>query len=293
MRTPEFQAYVAPARLYPQIWRLILGFLLILFVYLGFMGLVFWGGFAYATPFKFLSWANAVMTTQGAVPTLIMLFTFVGMALGPIIAAPACHMRGPGTLFGPLATTLRGFFTALIIVLLVFAIFSAVTFYLEPPLPNLPFNEWLGYLPYALPLILIQTSAEELIFRGYLQQQLAARFKSRFFWMVLPSMMFASLHWDPAMGTNKWLVIGVTFAMALIAADLTEKTGSLGAAMGLHFANNIFALLIVSVQDTINGLALYVTPFNKADTAELPLAVGTDLILLLVIWRILRIALDR
>ncbi|WP_456386112.1 CPBP family intramembrane glutamic endopeptidase [Profundibacter sp.] len=293
MRTPEFEAYIAPARLYPQIWRLILGTLLILFVYLGFMAMVFWGGFAYATPFKFLSWANAVMTTQGAVPTLIMLFTFVGMALGPIIAAPACHMRGPGTLFGPLATTIRGFMTALIIAGLIYTVFGAITFYLEPPLPNLPLGEWLRYLPFALPLILIQTSAEELIFRGYLQQQLAARFKSRIFWMLLPSLLFAALHWDPAMGSNKWLVITVTFVMALIAADLTEKTGSLGAAMGLHFANNIFALLLISVQDTINGLALFVTPFDKSDTAQLPLALGIDLILLLVVWRILRIALDR
>ena len=293
MRSPEFNAYIAPARLYPQIWRLLLGIMLILFIYAGFVGLVFWAGFAYATPFGFLSWANGVLTVQGAVPTLIMLFTFTGMALGAIIAAPACHMRGPGTLFGPFADALRGFITAAGIVMLIYAAYSAVTFYLEPPLPNLPLNDWLWYLPYAVPLILIQSSAEELIFRGYLQQQLAARFNSRFFWMVLPSALFAALHWDPAMGGNAWLVIAVTFSMALIAADLTEKTGSLGAAMGLHFANNIFALLFVSVQDTINGLALFVTPFDKADTADLPLALGIDLILLLAIWRILRIALDR
>ena len=293
MRTPEFEAYVAPARLYPQIWRLILGIVLILFVYLGFVGLVFWGGFAYATPFKFLSWANAALTMQGAVPTLIMLFTFTGMALGPIIAAPACHMRGPGTLFGPFSDTMRGFFTAVIIVLLIYAVYSAVTFYIEPPLPNLPLNEWLGYLPYAIPLILIQTSAEELIFRGYLQQQLAARFNSRLIWMVLPSMLFAALHYDKSLEGNLWLVLVVTFAIAMVAADLTEKTGSLGAAIGLHFTNNIFAMLIISVQDTITGLALFVTPYSKSDTSTLPFELGINLILLLVVWRILRIALDR
>ena len=293
MRTPEFNAYIGPARLYPQIWRLLLGILLILFVYSGFIALVFWAGFAYATPFGFLSWANGVMTTQGPVPTLIMLFTFTGMALGAIIAAPACHMRGPGTLFGPFAITLRGFLTAAGIVLLIYAVYSAATFTLGPPLVNMPLTEWLQYLPYALPLILIQTSAEELIFRGYLQQQLAARFNSRLVWMGLPSVLFAALHWDPTMGNNAWLIIIVVFIMALIAADLTEKTGSLGAAIGLHFANNIFALLFVSLQDTITGLALYVTPFSKSDTAQLPLLLGIDLILLLVIWRILRIALDR
>lgn len=293
MRAPEFNAYIAPARLYPQIWRLLLGLLLILFVYLGFMALVFWGGFAYATPFGFLSWANGVRTMQGAGATLVMLFTFTGMALGPIIAAPACHMRGPGTLFGPFGDTLRGFITAAIIVLLIYAIYSAVVYYFNSAVPNLPLNEWLGYLPYAVPLILIQVSAEELVFRGYLQQQLAARFNSRLIWMVLPSALFASLHWDAGLGHNLLPVLGLTFVMGLVAADLTEKTGSLGAAIGLHFANNIFALLIVSVQDTITGLSLFVTPFSKDDVSVVPLALGIDLIMLLIVWRILRAALDR
>ena len=293
MRTPEFNAYVAPACLYPQIWRLILGILLILFIYMGFVGIVFWAGFAYATPFGFLSWANAVMTTQGAVPTLIMLFTFAGMALGPIIAAPACHMRGPGTLFGPAPDVLRGFFTATAVVLVIFGVYGVLMFFALPPLPNLDPKEWLQFLPMALPLVLIQTSAEELVFRGYLQQQLAARFKSRFIWMVLPSLLFASLHWDRSLEGNLWLVLVVTFVIALIAADLTEKTGSLGAAIGLHFANNIFALLVVSIQDTITGLALFITPFSKTDTASLQLALGIDLVLLFIVWRILRIVLDR
>lgn len=293
MRSPEFNAYIGPARLYPQIWRLILGIILILFIYAGFIGLVFWAGFAYATPFGFLSWANGVLTAQGPVATLIMLFTFTGMALGPIIAAPACHMRGPGTLFGPFATTMREFFTTIGIVFLIYAVFSVVTFGIDPPQINMGLNNWLGWLPYALPLLLIQTSAEELIFRGYLQQQLAARFNSRIAWMVLPSMLFASLHWDPEIGNNAWLIIAVTFVMAMVAADLTEKTGSLGAAMGLHFVNNIFAMLFISVDDTFTGLALYLNPLDMTDTAELTMMIGIDLILLLVVWRILRIALDR
>ncbi|HBQ35470.1 MAG TPA: hypothetical protein DD729_01290 [Rhodobacteraceae bacterium] len=293
MRTPEFQAYVAPARLCPQIWRLVLGVLLIVFVYAGFVGLVFWAGFAYATPFKFLSWANAVMTVQGAVPTLILLFTFIGMALGPILAAPACHMRGPGTLFGPFSITLRGFYTAVILVFIIYGITGLILAFIDPPLVNLPLKQWLGYLPYAIPLILIQTSAEELVFRGYLQQQLAARFKSRILWMILPSALFAAMHWDPQMGNMAWAVIAVTFAFALIAADLTEKTGSLGAAIGLHFANNIAAILVVSVPETITGLALFVTPFTKTDVSPMALALGLNLIFLILIWRTLRNILDR
>ncbi len=53
---------------------------------------------------------------------------------------------------------------------------------------------------------LIQTGAEELVFRGYLQQQLAARFASPLIWMVLPALIFGAVHYDPATaGPNVWL----------------------------------------------------------------------------------------
>ena len=36
-------------------------------------------------------------------------------------------------------------------------------------LPNLPLSQWPGLLPLSLVFLLIQVSAEELVFRGYLQ----------------------------------------------------------------------------------------------------------------------------
>ncbi len=293
MRSPEFQALIAPARQYPQIWRVLLGILLIIFIYIATTALIFWAGFAYATPFKFLTWANAVSRAETPVPTLIVLFTFSGMALGAILAAPALHYRSPGSLFGPLGETLRGFVIAAASVLIIAAIAFVASLFFDPPVAHLPFSEWLKYLPLALPLLLIQTSAEELVFRGYLQQQLAARFKSRFIWMVIPSLLFASLHYSAELGTNLWLVLGVTFIFALISADLVEKTGSLGASIGLHFANNIFALLVISIDGPLSGLSLYKSSYGLADTTILPYVLIANILVLLVIWRILRFLLAR
>jgi membrane protease YdiL (CAAX protease family) len=73
----------------------------------------------------------------------------------------------------------------------------------------------MSFLPLALVGVLIQTGAEEVLFRGYMQQQLAARFSSPILWMVLPSAIFAALHYQPEiMGDNTWLMMGAVFVFA-------------------------------------------------------------------------------
>lgn len=293
MRTPEFNAYVAPARLYPQLWRLVLGVFLILFIYLGFLSLVMGGILAYAKPPGFLVWMRDFQQPAKPLPAMVMLFTFVGLALGPIIAAPACQYRSPATLFGPWSETWRSFAITVVVSALFLGPFIAASLWFSPATPNLPFAQWLGYLPVVIPLLLIQTGAEELVFRAYLPQQLAARFRSRLIWMGLPAVLFAAGHWNPALGQSSWLLIGSTLVFALIATDLVERTGSIGAAIGLHFVNNSFAILLVSTQGTITGLSLFTSPMPPPGSGEMALMLGLDVVALLVLWRILRAVLDR
>jgi membrane protease YdiL (CAAX protease family) len=113
--------------------------------------------------------------------------------------------------------------------------------------------------------VLIQTGAEEVLFRGYLQQQLAARFSSPMIWMVLPSALFAALHYQPeVMGDNTWLMMGAVFVFALLAADLTAVTGTIGAAWAMHFVNNALAILVMATDGPLSGLALYIAPISPA-----------------------------
>ena len=111
--------------------------------------------------------------------------------------------------------------------------------------------------------------------------------------MGLPALGFTLMHWNPEAGGNLWAILFVIFCFALIAADLTERSGNLGAALGVHFVNNIAALLVVSVDGSITGLALYVTPFGIDDTSALPMGLGVDLLLLFVVWRLLRALIVR
>ena len=291
MRAPEFEAYLAEAKLYPELWRLALGVLLILFHIIAFtlLAIAVYVGIvaAQAGPnaiFEIMPALTALQRPDTPEVTLVLLSTFIGFFIAPILAAAALHFRGPGTLFGDGAEWLRGFFVALLTVLVIFGAFTAIGWAFETPVPNLDFGTWLRWLPIALPLLFIQIAAEELVFRGYLQQQLAARFRSRVIWMWIPSVLFAAGHINPEAGGNLPLVLLSTLTFALVAADLTERTGTLGAAMGFHFANNFLGLFIVSIADTLTGLSLYVTPMDIGETGPQSLALAFNIVLIIAAW---------
>ncbi|MEM6729305.1 MAG: CPBP family intramembrane glutamic endopeptidase, partial [Pseudomonadota bacterium] len=151
-------------------------------------------------------------------------------------------------------------------------------------------TSWALLLPLALPLILLQTGAEEMVFRGYLLQQLGARFGAGALsaWMVAPSLLFVAGHLDPGgQGGNLPVIAGVIFLFALISADITARTGSLGAAWGLHFVNNVLAILFVTLEGPLSGLSLGGLPFAASSSAALPwlLLDGLGLTLVYLLWR--------
>lgn len=292
MRSPEFEAMVRPARLYPEIWRLLLGILVIVFCYLGGVALALVAVFAAVGPLEFFGWVQSLATPDQPAQTLVLLGTFAGLLIGVLLAA-LVHFRGPGTLFGPRDETLRGFILTVAVSAPLYAALMGAGAWIEPAIPNLPLTTWLKLLPAALALLLVQIAAEELIFRGYLQQQLAARFAARWIWMGLPSLLFCVLHWNPEAGPAAWLILLTTFVFALVLADLTERTGSLGAALGLHFVNNIAGLLVISISGTITGLARWVTPFGLEEGARLVPSLGFNILFILVVWRVLVRVLDR
>ncbi|MDT0681079.1 type II CAAX endopeptidase family protein [Roseicyclus sp. F158] len=297
MRHPEFEAMLHDARLYPRIWRIVAGLLLLIIVYVGCTAIVLGitaalvaGAGSVYEILPFLT-TLAIAATPGQV--LALLLTFSGMFIGALVAAAALHFRGPESLFGPWSEWRRGFLAALAVALPVLGLLTAIGWLFDAPAPNLDAATWAMLLPLSLSLLLLQTGSEELVFRGYLMQQLAARFRARWIWFWLPAILFALLHWSPEAGANLPLVLLSALTFGLIAADLTERTGSLGAAMGLHFANNFIALLVVSIEDTITGLALYVSDVPIGETGVQSLGIGVSIVVLVGIWAILRRVLDR
>ena len=292
MPNPKFTRFVDPARARPQIWRLVLGICLAVFVYalvtVGIFGAIW---LTTETDPDFL-WVDAILRADTPFALLIVLTTFVGMALGPMVAARVLHKRRAGTLFGPAVRTMQDFATAALIIGCLLGVSVLAWSFFYDAVPGVSIGTWLALLPIAAVLVLIQTGAEELLFRGYLQQQLAARFRSPLIWAILPALLFGLAHLSPeTAGENAWLVVGVTALFGLIAADLTAQTGSIGAAWGFHFANNVFALLIVSTEGTLTGLALFRTPYSVDDPDVLPMLLPVDLAVMILGWWLVRRAM--
>jgi len=292
MFAPVFESFVAPARARAATWRLALGAILAAVIYLaGSFGamLALWAATAPGT--DFLVWSAQVAQPVTPEATFLVLFaSFPFMALGVFVAARLLHARTPATLFGRAPVVLRHFAVGVAVM------FGLTAITLLPVLlvgfdgiPNLDPARWAMLLPLTIFGVLVQTGAEELAFRGYLQQQLAARFRSPMAWLILPSALFAVVHWNPAaMGGNVYLPLAVAFLFGLIAADLTAKTGSIGAAWGIHFANNFNGLALVATDGTITGLALYRTPYSAADPDLLGWSIVPSFLLLAAAWYLTR-----
>lgn len=203
------------------------------------------------------------------------------------------HRRWLSSLIGPLPLAARHFGVALAVQTLILVVALLIP---SPegqePVANLPAAVWIRWFLPAVLFLIIQVGVEELVFRGYLQSQLAARVRTPLIWLVVPAALFAVLHLDPTTGENSWPIVGVTLLFALAAGDLTARTGTLGAAMAMHLVNNFGALMLIGPSGPMQGLALYVVPVDMSDPTLLP-TLGIEALLIVIGWLGIRIALRR
>lgn len=232
-------------------------------------------------------------STARALWLIILNFAALLVVLG--IVLNLLHNRTLASLVGPRTLVRLDFRRVLRLTVVLFAVVLIIP---GPaglsPVSNMAFGDWLVLLPLSLPLIFIQTSTEELLFRGYLQSQLAAQFRSPLVWMVLPSLIFAALHYDPATyGSNAFYLAAWSGLFGLAAADLTARAGNLGPALALHFVNNVSAILLTSMQGHWDGLALFVLPFGPEDTEILQKLIPVEALVIVCSWLVARIAIRR
>lgn len=283
---------VAPARAYPELWRPLLGFAIITVVVLA-LNLVL---LAAVTAFGSAELVSGFEDGSSALALLVILSSFAFATLGVGLAVRQVQHRKLISVVGAPILTVRQFWRVLrALVVLGALLFVLPPYDMGPPLePNLPVFRWLLLLPLALVAVLIQVSAEEILFRGFLQQSLAARFRAPWIWMGVPSLIFAAGHYAPlAAGDNAILIAVWAFVFGLLSADITARAGTLGPAIAMHFANNVTALLIVSLPDGLGGLALYHLPFETSDTGILRQWLVVDFAVMIVSWLVARLALRR
>lgn len=114
-----------------------------------------------------------------------------------------------------------------------------------------PFS-WLSFLPWALVFTPIQTSAEEILFRGYLLQGLGLFVRQPFVLTLIASLPFAIAHFENPEMARGSVWIGLTyFLLAVFLTLITLWDNRLELALGVHAANNLFVLLVVNTQDSV------------------------------------------
>ncbi len=129
--------------------------------------------------------------------------------------------------------------------------------------------DWRTFVPFALlALILtpIQTTSEELFFRGYLAHASARISTGGVFLVVAPSVIFMLLHLantELSFAKNTFEVVaGVLyyFTFGALLAWVSLKDGTTELALGIHAAHNLFAAAVLSYNgSSLNTPALFHT----------------------------------
>jgi len=289
------EALTAPARGTAQIWRLVMGVILIA------GSVLIASQFINQTLLTFLGperYDALVGSGQGAgqASVLFLLFTFGLLTLGVIVALRVAHNRGFPALLGEKRLFLQQFWSVLTMLVLI----NAAILVLPPwsmdaeVTSNVNFGVWLFVLPFALLAILVQVSAEEILFRGYLQQQMAARFRSPLIWLLVPSVLFGWGHYAPQMaGENAVLLAVWSGLFGLAMADVTARAGTLAPAIAIHLVHNAVAILFVSAQDELSGLALYTVDIDLKDRDAVASLFPVEFMNILISWLAARLALRR
>ena len=298
MRNPyaPHEALVAPARPTAPLPRLAMG---VVFTIMLFYSLIFCASalLGVLVPAETLTqYETTLRTGDSPMGVLANLYVFGLIVIALTITLRQIHARNLVSIIGNLERT-RGQFLRVCAYLIGLNLTLIVLLPVDPetaPAPHMAVAQWVMLLPLALPAVLIQTSAEELVFRGYLQSQIAARFNRPMIWMGVPAAAFGLLHYDTAtLGDNAALVGLWAAAFGLAAADLTARSGTLGPAIALHFMNNVTAILLAAPEGDFDGLALYTYPFSLDDADAIWIWAPVNLMMLFVSWLAARLAIRR
>lgn len=245
-----------------QWWRLVLGIIVVATVTVVFSAVVFGTSTAWVDVFE-------IVRSTTPLAMAILFISFLGTHIGLIAVLLLLHNRGYGSLLGPdrrvvMQNFVIGFFVVVPVFLFSILIVLVEPYFLPetmvPPVETRAFAEWISWTPVAVVLILIQVTAEEMVFRGYLLQQLRARSRSFWIYAFIPSLLFGMLHYDPQTfgETNAVLYVLMTTIFGLVGCVVTLKTGNLGAMIGVHYAINL-SVVFWGFKDMGSGFSLFMS----------------------------------
>lgn len=244
-------------------------------------------------PFQFGARGLAVGATPGGM--FIILAGFLLVAIGTIVMAKRLHARSLRDITGPGGLMRAQFFTTLKWI----AGFTVLIFFLPwdgdtEVVANLEPRIWLFWLPFALLGLMIQVTAEELFFRGYLQSQIAGATGSYPLGLATSAVLFGLAHINGSLeGYAALFPVIWALGFGLLAGDLTMRSGTLGPAIALHLVNNVSPILLSAQQDMMSGFALFMQTEDSSVLLADPKVIVFQTLLLFTSWLVARLAIRR
>ncbi|MGB3639064.1 MAG: type II CAAX endopeptidase family protein [Rivularia sp. (in: cyanobacteria)] len=242
-------------------WRYLLGIIIILFFWFIVGGIA--AGIFLILPLASQGLSSLELTQQveaslrkPSIQTyLIINIQFIFFCFGIFLSMKWLHQRRFLSLVGADAKIRwQRFFQGFGVWFLIQSILFAVSFILEPGNLELAFKpvQWLILLACALILTPIQTSTEELFFRGYILQGFGLITKQPLILMIVNGILFMLPHLaNPEVQRGfLWMAL-YYFAFGVFCTLLTLKDNRLELAFGAHAANNLFVILFVSTKDSV------------------------------------------
>ncbi len=183
----------------------------------------------------------------------LLLLMFVAMGGALIFLMNLLHKRSWKTLITPLekinwSKILFSFFLWMVFAI----ILEGVSYFTDPEAYTLTFNarDFIPLLLIAIFLLPIQTTTEELVFRGYLMQGFGLWTKSKLFAVVITSVLFGLMHiMNPEVQQfGLWIMMAYYMSVGFFMGLITVMDDSLELAIGVHAATNMFSAIFVSYE---------------------------------------------
>ena len=135
-------------------------------------------------------------------------------------------------------------------------------------------------------MVPIQTTFEELLFRGYFMQGLGTMFKSRAVALIVSSTLFGLLHIaNPEVGKLGYQALIVYIGTGFFFGIMTLMDDGMELAIGFHAANNLLTALLVTADWTVfdtNSIFRYLGEPSVISNVYVPILIIYPIILVIL-----------
>ncbi len=218
---------------------------------------------------------------------IILNFSFLTLLAGLWFAVRVIHQRKFITLITPQpAINWRRIGQGFAVWFALAFLGSAAEFLYRPAAFQLTFDpvKFVPFVVAALILTPLQTSAEELLFRGYIMQSISLITKWRPFVLTLPAVLFMLGHLaNPEMESGFWPTTAYYLGFGLFAGLVTLRDDHLELSLGIHAANNLWAALFANYANSaLQTPAIVTTASTDADFNLIAFLISAVIFYLLV-----------